>query len=106
MLVPCPVALSPSTTNTTCRSYIDGEDFPNYESMALASLAWDITPSTTLRVTHYHQDRNMDPWDGGALVEKPDGSLAIPDVDPEQWYFSHPDQSKREAGHGVRHRRA
>jgi outer membrane receptor for ferric coprogen and ferric-rhodotorulic acid len=73
---------------------IEGEDFPNYESMLLASLAWDITPTTTLRVTHYHQDRNMDPWDGGALREQPDGSLAVPDVDPEQWYFSHPDQSK------------
>jgi iron complex outermembrane receptor protein len=72
---------------------IEGEDFPNYESMLLASIAWDITPSTTLRVTHYHQDRNMDPWDGGALIEKPDGSLALPDVNPEEWYFSHPDQS-------------
>lgn len=72
---------------------IDGEDFPNYESMFLASLAWDITPTTTLRATHYHQDRNMDPWDGGALIEQPDGSLALPDVDDEEWYFSHPDQS-------------
>ncbi|MEQ8515284.1 MAG: TonB-dependent receptor plug domain-containing protein, partial [Chromatocurvus sp.] len=72
---------------------IDGEDFPNYQFMVMGSLAWDITPVTTLRVTHFHQDRNMDPWDGGALVENPDGSLALPDVDPEQWYFSHPDQS-------------
>jgi hypothetical protein len=72
---------------------LDGEDFPNYESMVLGSIAWDITPSTTLRVTHYHQDRNMDPWDGGALIEEPDGSLSMPDVDPETWYFSHPDDS-------------
>ena len=72
---------------------IDGEDFPNYQFMAMGSIAWDITPVTTLRVTHFHQDRNMDPWDGGALVENPDGSLALPDADPEQWYFSHPDQS-------------
>ncbi len=73
---------------------IDGEDFPNYEYMVLGSIAWDITPRTTLRLTHHHQERNMDPWDGGALIENPDGSLALPDVDPETWYFSHPDQSK------------
>ncbi|MFN2329264.1 MAG: TonB-dependent siderophore receptor [Chromatocurvus sp.] len=72
---------------------IKGEDFPNYQFMGMATVAWDITPVTTLRATHFHQDRNMDPWDGGALIENPDGSLALPDVDPEQWYFSHPDQS-------------
>lgn len=73
---------------------IDNEDFPNEEFMVLGSVAWDITPGTTLRLTHYHQERTMDPWDGGALIEQPDGSLTLPDVDPEQWYFSHPDQSK------------
>lgn len=73
---------------------IDGEDFPNYQSMAMGSLAWDITPMTTLRFSYLHQQRNMDPWDGGAVVENPDGTLSIPDADPEQWYFSHPDQSK------------
>ena len=73
---------------------IDNEDFPNDELMVLGSIAWDITPTTTLRATHYHQERTMDPWDGGALVERPDGTLALPDVDPEQWYFSHPDESR------------
>ena len=73
---------------------IDGEDFPNYQFMVMGSVAWDITPMTTLRVSQFHQERNMDPWDGGALVENPDGTLAMPDADPEQWYFSHPDQSK------------
>lgn len=72
---------------------IEGEDFPNYESMIMGSIAWDITPRTTLRITHHHQERNMDPWDGGALIENPDGSLSLPDVDPETWYFSHPDES-------------
>lgn len=72
---------------------IDGEDFPNYKYMVLSSIAWDITPRTTLRLTHHHQERNTDPWDGGALIERPDGSLALPDVDPEIWYYSHPDDS-------------
>jgi len=72
---------------------IDGEDFPNYEAMVLGSIAWDITPRTTLRLTHHHQERNMDPWDGGALIENPDGSLDLPDADPETWYFSHPRDS-------------
>lgn len=72
---------------------IDGEDFPNYRTTILSSIAWDITPATTLRLTHYHQDRNMDPWDGGAVVENPDGSLSLPDADWETWYFSHPRDS-------------
>jgi len=72
---------------------IDGEDFPNYRNMILGSIAWDITPRTTLRWTHHHQERNMDPWDGGALVQNPDGTLSLPDADPEEWYFSHPDDS-------------
>lgn len=73
---------------------IRGEDMPNYQSTTMGSLAWDATPVTTLRVSYLHQQRNMDPWDGGAVVENPDGSLSLPDADPEEWYFSHPDQSK------------
>ncbi len=73
---------------------INQENFPNEKFMVLGSVAWDITPMTTLRATLHHQERTMDPWDGGALIEQPDGSLALPDVDPEQWYFSHPDQSR------------
>jgi outer-membrane receptor for ferric coprogen and ferric-rhodotorulic acid len=73
---------------------INGEDFPNYESMALAAVNWDISPQTTLRFTHYYQHRNTDPWDGAALVQNADDTLSLPQVDPEQWYFSHPDQSR------------
>ena len=73
---------------------IKGESFPNYQSMVLGSINWDISDQTTLRFTHYHQQRNTDPWDGAALIQNADGSLSLPDVDPEQWYFSHPDQSK------------
>jgi outer-membrane receptor for ferric coprogen and ferric-rhodotorulic acid len=72
---------------------IKGQSFPNYQSMGLASLAWDPTDRTTLRATFYHQERNVDPWDGGALIDNGDGTLSLPDVDPETWYFSHPDQS-------------
>lgn len=73
---------------------IAGEDFPNYQSVVLGSLEWDIATTSTLRFSYFHQSRNMDPWDGGAVVENPDGSLSLPDADPEEWYFSHPDQSK------------
>ncbi|MDZ7669334.1 MAG: hypothetical protein U5Q16_07900 [Gammaproteobacteria bacterium] len=47
--------------------------------------------------THYQQHRNTDPWDGGALVQTPDDRLVLPDADPEEWYFSHPDQSNESA---------
>ncbi|MDZ7645419.1 MAG: TonB-dependent receptor [Woeseiaceae bacterium] len=73
---------------------IAGETFPNYETMGLAAVNWDISDMTSLRFTFYRQERNTDPWDGGALIQNPDGTLSLPDVDPEEWYFSHPDQSK------------
>ncbi|PLW81376.1 hypothetical protein CWI75_16220 [Kineobactrum sediminis] len=76
---------------------IRGEDFPNYEDMWLGAVSWDISPSTRVSLTHYQQGRNIDPWDGGALVQTPEGNLALPDADPETWYFSHPDQSNETA---------
>lgn len=72
---------------------IKGQSFPNYEGMGLASLNWEVSDETTLRATFYYQERNVDPWDGGALIDNGDGTLSLPQVDPEQWYFSHPDQS-------------
>ncbi len=72
---------------------IKGQTFPNYQSMGLASVSWDPSDRTTLRASFYHQERNVDPWDGGALIDNGDGTLSLPDVDPETWYFSHPDQS-------------
>lgn len=72
---------------------IQGEDFPNYEGMWLASLNWDMSVNSSLTWTHYQQHRNTDPWDGGALVENAEGNLELPDIDPEIWYFSHPDYS-------------
>ena len=73
---------------------IKGESFPNYETMFLASINWDISDRSTLRVSHYHERRNTDPWDGGALVQNPDGTLSMPKINPDFWYYSHPDQSQ------------
>lgn len=73
---------------------IEGENFKNYEGMGLGALRWDISSQTSLTFSYYRQERNTDPWDGGALVQDPDGNLAMPTVDPDFWYFSHPDQSK------------
>lgn len=73
---------------------IKGQTFPNYQSMGLASVSWDLSDQTMLRASFYHQERNVDPWDGGALIDNGDGTLSLPNVDPETWYFSHPDQSK------------
>jgi len=72
---------------------IRNEAFPNSEFMAFSALQWDVTGSSTLNLSHLYQRRDIDPWDGGALIQNDDGTLSIPDVDPEQWYFSHPDQS-------------
>jgi iron complex outermembrane recepter protein len=72
---------------------IPGESFPNYETTVLAAVNWDITEQTSLSFSYYHYQRNTDPWDGGALFLNSDDALVLPDVDPEQWYFSHPDQS-------------
>lgn len=76
---------------------IQGEDFPNYEGMILGAINWDISPDTNITLTHLQQHRNTDPWDGGAMMQTPEGDLAIPDADPEEWYFSHPDQSNETA---------
>ncbi|MBD3647727.1 MAG: TonB-dependent receptor, partial [Pseudomonadales bacterium] len=72
---------------------ISGEEFPNYESAVLGSVSWQVSADTVARFTHYHQERNTDPWDGGALMMTPAGDLELPDVDPESWYFSHPGDS-------------
>jgi iron complex outermembrane recepter protein len=72
---------------------IAGSSFPNYETMVLGAVNWDISDRTSLSVSHYHYERNTDPWDGAALVQNAAGSLELPNADPEQWYFSHPDES-------------
>lgn len=72
---------------------IQGERFPNYEGMGLGAIRWDVSAQTSLSFSYYRQERNTDPWDGGALVQEPDGSLTLPTLDPDFWYYSHPDQS-------------
>ena len=76
---------------------IENFDITQEKATILASVAWDITPQTTATVWYYHQDRDGDPVDGGGLAVNPDSSLALPqdvlNVDPDTWYFSHPEQS-------------
>ena len=72
---------------------IRGEDFPNYQSTFMGSVAWDVAPTSTLTLSWLRQRRNIDPWDGASVVLGADGTLSLPDANPEQWYFSHPDQS-------------
>lgn len=76
---------------------IKGERFPNHDGMGLGAIRWDISADTSLSFSYYRQERNTDPWDGGALVQEPDGTLSLPTTDPDFWYFSHPDQSKETA---------
>lgn len=76
---------------------INGEDFPNYETMGLGAVRWDVSGETFLTVSYYYQHRNTDPWDGGALVQNPDGTLSLPTLDPDFWYYSHPEQSEETA---------
>ena len=76
---------------------IPGQDIRQEETTFLASLAWDITDSTTATVWYYNQDRDGDAADGGAMALTPSGSLALPqdalNVDPDLWYFSIPGES-------------
>lgn len=76
---------------------ISGEDFANYETMGLGAVRWDISGNTSLTMSYYYQHRNTDPWDGGALVQNADDTLSLPTLDPDFWYFSHPDQSDETA---------
>ncbi len=75
---------------------IQGESFPNRQRAGLAALEYAFSPTTVLNLTYIHQHRNVDPWDGAAVVLQPDGNLGLPDINPDFWYFSHPDQSNSE----------
>ena len=71
---------------------IQNFDIRQEETTFLGSLAWDLTDRTTATVWYYHQEREGDAVDGGALVLLPDGNIALPtdvfDIDPDTWYFS------------------
>jgi outer membrane receptor for ferric coprogen and ferric-rhodotorulic acid len=65
------------------------------KQMLLGSLSYEFSPNTSATVWEYHADRHVDPFDGGALLQLPDGKLALPppSIDPAKFYFSDPAQS-------------
>jgi outer membrane receptor for ferric coprogen and ferric-rhodotorulic acid len=67
----------------------------NHKEIYLASLALNIGTGTTATVWWYHDNRNIDPYDGGSLFQLPNKQLALPpkSIDPEAFYFSNPSQS-------------
>ena len=73
---------------------------PRHEEFnIMGALEWDISDNTQFTVWYARQNRKRDAVDGGALVKRAtDGTLALPqdvfDIDPDTWYFSHPDQSQ------------
>lgn len=76
---------------------ISGVDINQRQTSFLASLAWQPTDRTGLTLWYHRTDRDIDPYDGGSLVRTPDGGLALPAVDPEDWYFSLPEQSNQKS---------
>lgn len=71
----------------------------NHKEAFLGSLAWEISPSTDTTLWWYHADRNVDPYDQGALFEV-DGALELPPagIQPHRWYFSNPHESSDHTG--------
>jgi outer membrane receptor for ferric coprogen and ferric-rhodotorulic acid len=72
---------------------IPGVDIEQHQSHIMASLSWDMTDTSSLTFWYLRNDRDIDPYDGGALVLLPDGKLTLPSVDPDRWYYSLPEQS-------------
>jgi outer-membrane receptor for ferric coprogen and ferric-rhodotorulic acid len=66
----------------------------NYAFMTMGSLAFDFTDKTSSTLWVYYQHRSADPYDGGFLQKRPDGSLGLPPVPPGDWYFSDPAHSR------------
>lgn len=75
---------------------IQGESFPNRQRAGLAALEYRFSPNSVLNLSYIHQHRKVNPWDGAAIVLGADGNLTLPDINPDYWYFSHPDQSNSE----------
>jgi iron complex outermembrane receptor protein len=79
---------------------IQNLDVRTEKTTVFAAVDWDITPQTTATFSYYHFGRQGDPIDGSALVQLPDGSLALPQdafpdrVDPDTFYVGHPDRSQ------------
>jgi outer membrane receptor for ferric coprogen and ferric-rhodotorulic acid len=66
----------------------------NHKEAFLSSLSWQISPTTDTTLWWYHGNRNVDPYDQGALFEV-NGRLELPPagIDPRKWYFSNPNES-------------
>lgn len=72
---------------------IKGENFDNDKRALLAAVEWRLNANSVLNFSYIHQRRDVDPWDGAAVVLGADGNLRLPEINPDFWYFSHPDQS-------------
>jgi outer membrane receptor for ferric coprogen and ferric-rhodotorulic acid len=74
---------------------VDVPGIHNRKEVLLASLALEISPSTSVTIWQYHADRHIDPYDGGALFLQSNGKLALPPggINPEAFYFSDQAQS-------------
>lgn len=66
----------------------------DHKEAFLTALACDISPATNSTVWWYHGNRNVDPYDQGALFQV-NGTLELPpeSINPHKWYFSNPNQS-------------
>jgi iron complex outermembrane receptor protein len=66
----------------------------DHKQAFLSSLSWEISPITSSTLWWYHGNRNVDPYDQGALFEVNGGlELPPPGINPHKWYFSHPRES-------------
>jgi iron complex outermembrane receptor protein len=67
----------------------------NHREVFLTSLSWEFSPSTSSTVWWYHENRNIDPFDGASLFLVGPKKIALPpdNVNPESDYFSNPSQS-------------
>jgi outer-membrane receptor for ferric coprogen and ferric-rhodotorulic acid len=74
---------------------VDEPGVRNRKEMLSASLSYEFSSNTSATLWEYHADRHIDPFDGGALLQLPDGKLALPpdSIDPKKFYFSTPAQS-------------
>jgi len=65
----------------------------NRDKMVLASLAYEPAPDWQAVLHYYREDRNLDPMDGCAMMLRPDGTLALPDIDARHFYCGDPNDS-------------
>lgn len=69
---------------------VDVVDIENSTNMLAGALRFEISESTTASLWIYSERVDEDPYDGGSLQQRPDGSLALANVPAGNWYFSDP----------------